>query len=76
MDRRPDRAPSFGGSLARTEATGYGAVYLTHMLAEKNDSLGRKHGLQSPASGNAVTYAAQKAQLGATVVTASDSSPM
>ena len=33
----------FGGSLARTEATGYGAVYfLTHMLAEKNETLNGK----------------------------------
>lgn len=66
---------SFGGSLARTEATGYGAVYfLTHMLAEKNDSLAGKTVCIS-GSGNVATYAAQKAQqLGATVVTVSDSS--
>lgn len=66
---------SFGGSLARTEATGYGAVYfLTHMLAEKNDTLAGKTVCIS-GSGNVATYAAQKAQqLGATVVTVSDSS--
>lgn len=66
---------SFGGSLARTEATGYGAVYfLTHMLAEKNDALAGKTVCIS-GSGNVATYAAQKAQqLGATVVTVSDSS--
>ncbi|MBF0911512.1 MAG: NADP-specific glutamate dehydrogenase, partial [Atopobiaceae bacterium] len=66
---------TFGGSLARTEATGYGAVYfLTHMLAEKNDKLAGKTVCIS-GSGNVATYAAQKAQqLGATVVTVSDSS--
>lgn len=66
---------TFGGSLARTEATGYGAVYfLTHMLAEKNDSLAGKTVCIS-GSGNVAIYAAQKAQqLGATVVTVSDSS--
>lgn len=66
---------SYGGSLARTEATGYGAVYfLTHMLAERGEELAGKTVAISGA-GNVAIYAAQKAQeLGATVVTVSDSS--
>ncbi|MDY2788382.1 MAG: NADP-specific glutamate dehydrogenase [Atopobium sp.] len=66
---------SYGGSLARTEATGYGAVYfLTHMLAEKGEELTGKTVCISGA-GNVAIYAAQKAQqLGAKVVTVSDSS--
>ena len=66
---------SYGGSLARTEATGYGAVYfLIHMLAEKNQELVGKTICISGA-GNVAIYAAQKAQqLGATVATVSDSS--
>ncbi|WP_130812268.1 NADP-specific glutamate dehydrogenase [Olsenella sp. Marseille-P4559] len=65
---------SYGGSLARTEATGYGAVYfLTHMLADKNDRLAGKTVLVSGA-GNVAQYAIQKAEsLGAKVVTVSDS---
>ncbi|WP_028264049.1 NADP-specific glutamate dehydrogenase [Atopobium fossor] len=66
---------SYGGSLARTEATGYGAVYfLTHMLAEKGEELAGKTICISGA-GNVAIYAAQKAQqLGACVLTVSDSS--
>ena len=66
---------SYGGSLARTEATGYGAVYfLTHMLADKGESLEGKTVAISGA-GNVAIYAASKAQqLGAKVVTVSDSS--
>lgn len=65
---------SYGGSLARTEATGYGAVYfLTHMLADKGQTLEGKTVLIS-GSGNVAQYALQKAtQLGAKVVTVSDS---
>ncbi|HIU36321.1 MAG TPA: NADP-specific glutamate dehydrogenase [Candidatus Fimenecus excrementigallinarum] len=66
---------SYGGSLARTEATGYGLVYLTEeMLRRHNDSLEGKTVLVS-GSGNVAIYAIEKAQaLGAKVVTASDSS--
>ena len=66
---------AYGGSLARTEATGYGAVYfLTHMLAAKGEELAGKTVAVSGA-GNVAIYAAQKAeQLGAKVVTVSDSS--
>ena len=65
---------SYGGSLARTEATGYGAVYFTEeYLNCKNDSYKGKTVCLS-GSGNVAIYAAEKAmQLGATVVTMSDS---
>ena len=66
---------SYGGSLARTEATGYGLVYLTQeMLRRHNNSLEDKTVVVS-GSGNVAIYAIEKAQaLGAKVVTASDSS--
>ena len=64
----------WGGSLVRTEATGYGAVYITReMLASHGDSLEGKTVAVS-GSGNVALYAIKKAQeLGAKVVTASDS---
>ena len=66
---------SYGGSLARTEATGYGLVYLTEeMLKQHGNSLEDKTVVVS-GSGNVAIYAIEKAQmLGAKVVTASDSS--
>lgn len=66
---------SYGGSLARTEATGYGLVYLTEeMLKQHGNSLDGKTVVVS-GSGNVAIYAIEKAQsLGAKVVTASDSS--
>ncbi|MDO4534157.1 MAG: NADP-specific glutamate dehydrogenase, partial [Coriobacteriia bacterium] len=65
---------SFGGSLARTEATGYGLVYLVQEHLNCNgDSIEGKTVCIS-GSGNVALYACQKAQqLGATVVTMSDS---
>lgn len=65
---------SFGGSLARTEATGYGLVYITEeYLKSKGDSFKGKTVCVS-GSGNVAIYATQKAQqLGAKVVTVSDS---
>ncbi|MDD7199723.1 NADP-specific glutamate dehydrogenase [Parafannyhessea umbonata] len=65
---------SYGGSLARPEATGYGAVYfLLDMLKEKGDSIEGKTIVVS-GSGNVAQYAIQKAeQLGGKVVTCSDS---
>ncbi len=64
----------FGGSLARTEATGYGLCYFTkEMLADAGKSFEGQRVVIS-GSGNVATYAAQKAeQLGAKVVTVSDS---
>ena len=66
---------SFGGSLVRTEATGYGAVYfLQNMLAVRGEEVAGKTAVVS-GSGNVALYAIEKlVELGATVVTASDSS--
>ncbi|WP_155286810.1 NADP-specific glutamate dehydrogenase [Lacticaseibacillus zhaodongensis] len=65
---------TYGGSLARTEATGYGLLYYTSaMLKENGKELAGKKIVVSGA-GNVAIYAIQKAQeLGATVITASDS---
>ena len=65
---------SYGGSLARTEATGYGLLYITEeMLKCNGQSLEGKTVVVSGA-GNVAIYAIQKAtQLGAKVVTCSDS---
>ncbi len=65
----------FGGSLIRTEATGYGTVYLAnHMLQSKGLSMEGKTVCIS-GSGNVAIYAAEKVnQLGGKVVTLSDSS--
>ncbi len=65
---------SYGGSLARTEATGFGLLYYTKaLLAANNDSLKSKK-IKVSGSGNVAIYAIQKAtELGAVVVTASDS---
>ena len=67
---------SYGGSLVRTEATGYGLCYFAQeMLSNmKNDSFNGKTVVIS-GSGNVAIYAAEKAmQLGAKVVAMSDSS--
>ena len=65
---------TYGGSLARTEATGYGLLYLTEeMLKCNGHELAGKTVVVSGA-GNVATYAIQKAwQLGAKPVTCSDS---
>ena len=65
---------SYGGSLARKEATGYGLLYITQeMLKSKGDSLQGKTVIVSGA-GNVATYAIEKAyQLGGKPVTCSDS---
>ncbi|MCW9710753.1 NADP-specific glutamate dehydrogenase [Avibacterium sp. 21-586] len=69
------RGLSFGGSLIRPEATGYGLVYFAQaMLEEKGQSFQGKTVVVS-GSGNVAQYAIEKAlQLGAKVVTCSDSS--
>ena len=66
---------SFGGSLVRPEATGYGDVYFaSNMLAMRGDTLEGKRCVVS-GSGNVATYAAEKLmQLGAKVLTLSDRS--
>ena len=65
---------TYGGSLIRTEATGYGVVYiLNELMKDHNDSLDGKTVVVT-GSGNVAIYATQKAQeLGAKVVTVSDS---
>ena len=65
---------TYGGSLARKEATGYGLLYFTKEMLKANghDIAGKTVCISG--SGNVATYAAQKAQqLGAKVVTVSDS---
>jgi glutamate dehydrogenase (NADP+) len=65
---------SYGGSLARKEATGYGLLYLTNEMLKCNgiDLAGKTVAVSG--SGNVAIYATQKAQqLGAKVVTVSDS---
>ena len=65
---------SYGGSLARTEATGYGLLYLTQEMLKMNGHQLAGKTVCVSGSGNVATYAIQKAQqLGAKVVTASDS---
>lgn len=66
---------NWGGSLVRPEATGYGTVYFTQeMLATQGDGFKGKKVVIS-GSGNVAQYAAEKAiELGATVITMSDSS--
>ena len=66
---------SFGGSLARTEATGYGLLYFTEEMLKsmKNESVKGKTVVIS-GSGNVAIYAAEKAQqMGANVVALYDS---
>ena len=65
---------SYGGSLARTEATGYGLIYYTDELLKANgDTLAGKRAVISGA-GNVAIHAAQKAEsLGVKVLTVSDS---
>ena len=65
---------TYGGSLARTQATGYGLVYIVDEMLKKNEKeLAGKKVIVS-GSGNVAIYATEKAQqLGATVVALSDS---
>ncbi|MBM7824497.1 glutamate dehydrogenase (NADP+) [Arcanobacterium pluranimalium] len=69
------KGANWGGSLARTEATGYGTVlFAQNMLNTQNKTFDGKT-VAISGSGNVAIYAAQKAQsLGAKVVTVSDSS--
>lgn len=69
------KGAEFGGSATRKEATGYGCVYFCEsMLNERGDSIEKKT-VGVSGSGNVAIYAIEKAiELGAKVVTASDSS--
>lgn len=65
---------TYGGSLARTEATGYGLLYITEEMLKCNGIELRGKTIAVSGSGNVAIYAIEKAQqLGAKVVTASDS---
>jgi glutamate dehydrogenase (NADP+) len=65
---------TYGGSLARTEATGYGLLYLTQELLKCHGESMEGKTVCVSGAGNVAIYAIQKAQqLGAKVVTCSDS---
>ena len=65
---------SYGGSLARTEATGYGLLYFTDEMLKCNGKSIKCATIAVSGAGNVAIYAIEKAQqLGAKVVTASDS---
>ncbi|MGM0890608.1 MAG: NADP-specific glutamate dehydrogenase [Bacillota bacterium] len=65
---------SYGGSLARTEATGYGTVYFVEEMLKDNDLQFHGSTVVVSGSGNVAIYAIEKAtQLGAKVVACSDS---
>ena len=66
---------SYGGSLVRKQATGYGLCYITQELLKKNGTSFEGKTVVVSRSGNVATYAIEKAtQLGGKVVTCSDSS--
>ena len=65
---------SYGGSLARTEATGYGLLYFTDEMLKCNGKSIKGATIAVSGAGNVAIYAIEKAQqLGAKVVTVSDS---
>lgn len=65
---------SYGGSLARTEATGYGLLYITEEMLKCNGHKIKGKTVTASGSGNVAIYAIEKAeQMGAKVVTCSDS---
>ncbi len=65
---------SYGGSLARTQATGYGLLYLTEEMLKQNGHDIKDKVVCVSGAGNVAIYATEKAtQLGAKVVTMSDS---
>ena len=65
---------TYGGSLARTQATGYGLVYLTQELLKDHGQTLEGKVVSVSGAGNVAIYAIEKAQqLGAKVVTCSDS---
>jgi glutamate dehydrogenase (NADP+) len=65
---------NWGGSLIRPEATGYGCVYFAEQMLENNGETFRNKQVVISGSGNVAQYAAEKAiELGAKVLTMSDS---
>ncbi|MBJ7897607.1 NADP-specific glutamate dehydrogenase [Bacillus atrophaeus] len=68
------KSPGFGGSLIRTEATGYGTVYFMQELLKDNGLTFGGSTVVVSGSGNVAIYAMEKAaELGASVVACSDS---
>ncbi|MGZ9793573.1 NADP-specific glutamate dehydrogenase [Bacillus atrophaeus] len=68
------KSPGFGGSLIRTEATGYGTVYFMQELLKDNGLTFEGSTVVVSGSGNVAIYAMEKAaELGASVVACSDS---
>ena len=68
------KALSYGGSLARTEATGYGLLYFTDAMLKANDIDIKGKTIAVSGAGNVAIYAIEKAQqLGGNPVTCSDS---
>ena len=66
---------NWGGSLIRPEATGYGCVYFVQSMLENSDNSLEGKTVAVSGSGNVAQFATEKAtQLGATVITLSDSS--
>jgi glutamate dehydrogenase (NADP+) len=69
------KALDFGGSYVRTEATGYGAVYMMEEMLSHHGEHVEGHSCLVSGSGNVATYCAEKLiDMGATVLTLSDSS--
>ena len=69
------KGASFGGSLIRPEATGYGVVYFTEKMLEHQGNSVKGKTIAVSGSGNVAQYATEKCiQLGGKVVTLSDSS--
>ena len=69
------KGASFGGSLIRPEATGYGVVYFTEKMLEHQGNRIKGKTITVSGSGNVAQYATEKCiQLGGKVVTVSDSS--
>ncbi len=69
------KGASFGGSLIRPEATGYGVVYFTEKMLEHQGNSIKGKTITVSGSGNVAQYATEKCiQLGGKVVTLSDSS--
>ena len=65
---------TYGGSLARTQATGYGLIYFLDAMLKANGKTIEGQTIAVSGAGNVATYAIEKAQmLGAKVVTCSDS---
>ncbi|MCL2093342.1 MAG: NADP-specific glutamate dehydrogenase [Treponema sp.] len=68
------KSPIYGGSLGRKEATGYGLVYFTEQILESLGATFKDKRVVISGAGNVAIYAAEKAiQLGAKVITMSDS---